>query len=39
MDLGDADARVCRRIGVLKDERDLLRGVDNSVRRLIHYDD
>jgi hypothetical protein len=39
MGVGHADARVCRRIGALKAKRDLLRRLDNSVARLIQYDD
>jgi len=39
MDMGDADARICRRIGALKAERDLLRRLDNSVARLMQYGD
>jgi hypothetical protein len=39
MDMGQADARVCRRMGALKAEPDLLRRVDNSVARLMRYDD
>jgi hypothetical protein len=37
--MGHADARVCRRTGALKAKRDLLRRVDNSVARLMQYDD
>ena len=39
MGMGHADARVCRRIGALKAKRDLLRRIDNSVARLMQYDD
>jgi hypothetical protein len=39
MGMGHADARVCRRIGALKAKRDLLRRLDNSVARLMQYDD